>query len=137
MRILLTNHALDLRSGTELYIRDVALGLLARGHEPLAYSRHLGEVARELRRSTVPVLDDLEHLEQPPDLIHAQHHLEAMTALARFPETPAVYVCHGWLPDEEAPPRHPRILRYAAVDELVRRRLQDECGISGRRVSLP
>ena len=136
MRVLLTNHTLGARAGTEVYVRDVALALLARGHEPMAYSRHLGEVARALRRATVPVLDDLDDLDPPPDLIHAQHHLEAMTALARFPGTPAVYVCHGWLPDEEAPPRHPRILRYVAVDELVRRRLREECGLDEARVRL-
>ena len=134
MRVLLTNHSLDERAGSELYLRDVALALLARGHEPLAYSRHLGTVAGELRRATVPVLDDLESLTTPPDLIHAQHHLEAMTALSRFPGVPAIYVCHGWLPDAEAPPDHPRILRYVAVDELVRRRLIDECGIAPERV---
>lgn len=135
MRILLCNHALDLRSGSELYIRDVALALLARGHEPIAYSRWVGEVAEELRRATVPVLDDLEELKRPPDVLHVQHHLEAMTSITRFPRVPAVYVCHGWLPDEEAPPRHPRIRRYVAVDELVRQRLLDECGIPAARVT--
>ncbi len=136
MRILFTNHTLGDRSGTEVYIRDVALALLARGHQPIAYSRHLGEVARELRSATVPVIDDLEQLREPPDLIHAQHHLEAVTALARFPETPAIYLCHGWLPDEEAPPRHPGILIYGAVDQLVRQRLTDECGIDDDDIRL-
>ncbi|MDA8015863.1 MAG: glycosyltransferase [Thermoanaerobaculia bacterium] len=134
MRILLTNHTLDVRSGSELYVRDVALALLAREHEPIACSRHLGEVARELRQATVSVVDDPDCLSTAPDLIHAQHHLEAMTALTRFPEAPAIYVCHGWLPSEEAPPLHPRILRYVAVDQLVRQRLVDECGISPERV---
>ncbi|MEM8931758.1 MAG: hypothetical protein AAGE94_11330, partial [Acidobacteriota bacterium] len=106
-----------------------ALGLLGRGHEPIVYSRRLGRVAEALREETVPVLGDLDHCDRPPDLIHAQHHLEAMTALARFPNTPAIYVCHGWLPDQEAPPRHPRIVRYVAVDDLVRQRLVDECGL--------
>jgi len=40
----------------------VALGLLARGHEPIACSRQLGEVAAELRRATVPVVDDPDHV---------------------------------------------------------------------------
>ncbi len=129
MRVLLTNNTLAARAGSELYVRDLALALLARGHEPIAYSRRLGEVAEELRYATVPVVDDLERLARPPDLIHAQHHLEAMTALARFPRVPAVYVCHGWLPEEEMPPSHPRLRRYIAVDELVRSRLLDECGL--------
>lgn len=136
MRILLTNNTLDHHAGTEVYVRDVAQALLERGHDPLAYSRRLGHIARSLRRATVPVLDDLDCLTQPPDVIHAQHHLEAMTALARFPGTPAVYVCHGWLPDEEAPPRHPRIYRYVAVDKLVRQRLVDECGIHSSKIRL-
>ena len=134
MRVLLTNYALDERAGTEMYIRDVALALLRRGHEPIAYSRRLGEVAEELRRLTVPVLDDLGKLTRPPDIIHGHHHLETMTALARFPRTPAVYFCHGWLPDQEAPPRHPRIRRYIAVDDLVRQRLLDECGLTEEQV---
>ncbi|MEM1183346.1 MAG: glycosyltransferase, partial [Acidobacteriota bacterium] len=133
MRILFTNHALAERSGTEVYLRDIVLELLKRGHEPVAYSRRLGDVARELRRATVPVVDDLDELLEPPDLIHAQHHLEAMTALARFPLTPAVYLCHGWLPDPEAPPRHPQIRLYGAVDDLVMKRLVEECGIPAER----
>lgn len=36
MRILLTNNTLGLRAGSELYVRDVALALLSRGHEPIA-----------------------------------------------------------------------------------------------------
>lgn len=134
MRILLTNNTLAHRAGTELYVRDLALALLARGHQPIAYSRRQGEVGEELRRATVPVLDDLDRTLTPPDLIHGQHHLETMTALARFPGVPAIHVCHGWLPPEEAPPRHPRIRRHVAVDDLVRLRLVDECGIPAERV---
>ncbi|MEM9555638.1 MAG: hypothetical protein AAGC60_15375 [Acidobacteriota bacterium] len=132
---MLTNHALAERSGTELWVRDVCLELLRRGHEPIAYSRRLGEVAAELRSATIPVVDDLEQLGRAPDVIHAQHHLEAMTALARFPQTSAIYLCHGWQPDEEAPPHHPRILRYGAVSELVLSRLIDEAGVPAERTS--
>jgi hypothetical protein len=129
VRILLTNNTLSIRAGSELYIRDVALALLANGHQPIAYSRDLGDVARELRNASVLVIDDLSELSHPPDIIHAQHHLEAMTALTRYPNVPAVYVCHGWLPPQEAPPQHPRIYRYLAVDELVQLRLVEECGL--------
>jgi len=57
-----------------------------------------------------------------------------MTALLRFPEVPAVYFCHGWLPWEETPPRFPRILRYVAVDHLCRDRLLLEHGIPEDRI---
>jgi hypothetical protein len=116
MRVLITNNTLDNRAGSELYVRDLATALLARGHTPIAYSTQLGAVASELRAATVPVVDDLNRLSVAPDVIHGHHHLETMTALLRFPDVPAISFCHGWIPWEEAPPRFPRILRYVAVD---------------------
>jgi len=76
MRILITNNTLSNRAGTELYVRDLAVALLKRGHQPIAYSTRLGSVAEELRRATVPVINDLDSLSAAPDLIHGQHHLE-------------------------------------------------------------
>ncbi|MDX6694069.1 MAG: hypothetical protein QOF02_1672 [Blastocatellia bacterium] len=134
MRILLTNHRLASRAGSELYIRDLAVSLLRRGHTPIVYSTQHGEVARELRAATVPVVEHLDALASPPDLIHGQHHVETMTALLHFPNTPAVFFCHGWLPWEETPPRFPRILRYVAVDDTCRDRLVHEHAIAEERV---
>src|SRR5947208_13446093 len=118
MRVLLTNNTLDVRAGTELYVRDVALALLRRGHHPIAYSTRLGAVADVLRAATIPVIDDLDQLAVAPDVIHAQHHLDAMAALLHFPTVPAVYFCHGWIPWEEMPPKFPSLQRYVAVDDL-------------------
>jgi glycosyltransferase involved in cell wall biosynthesis len=129
MRILLTNTTLADRSGSELYVRDLAIALRRRGHEPIAYSPHLGDVADDLRDATVAVTNDLRTIRVAPDVIHGQHHLEMMTALAHFERVPAIYVCHGWLPWQEAPPRHPRIRRYVAVDAVVHDRLVYESGI--------
>ena len=134
MRILITNNALADRAGSELYVRDLATALLNRGHLPIVYSPVLGEVAQELRKVTIPVVDDLEKIATPPDVIHGHHHLETMTALFRFPTVPAIYMCHGWLPWEEAPPRFPRILRYVAVDYTCRDRLVYEHAIPEERV---
>lgn len=136
LRLLMTNNTLAARAGTELYVRDLAAALVRRGHQVTAYSPLLGEVAHELRKDTVAVTDDLGPLEQAPDLIHGQHHLETMTALQRYPRVPAIYVCHGWLPWEEAPPLHPRIRRYVAVDEVCRDRLVLEAGIPETRIRL-
>ena len=136
LRILITNHFLRGRTGSELYVCELATHLLRRDHAPIVYSPQLGQTARELRDTTVPVVDNLDAIASPPDLIHGQHHVETMSALLRFPNTPAVFFCHGWLPWEETPPRHPRILRYVAVDDTCFDRLVLESGIPEERVSI-
>lgn len=134
LRVLLTNNTLCGRAGTELYVRDIALGLMERGHQPIAYSSKLGEVAEELRAATIPVVDDLNRLRDAPDIIHGHHHLDAMTALLHFPRVPSIFICHGWIPWEEIPPIFPRILRYIAVDHTCLDRLLIEHGIDETRV---
>jgi hypothetical protein len=136
LRILLTNRSLDERAGSELYLAELATRLLERGHSPVAYSPRLGRVATGLRAATIPVIDDLAALAEPPDLIHGQHHLAAMTAMLHFPRVPGLFVCHGWLPWEETPPRFPRFLRYVAVDFTTRERLVAEGGIPPERVAV-
>lgn len=136
LRILITNHFLRARTGSELYVCELATSLLRRGHTPIVYSPQLGHTARELRKATVPIVDNLDALGTPPDLIHGQHHVETMSALLRFPNTPAVFFCHGWLPWEETPPKHPRIMRYIAVDDTCLDRLVSESGIPEERVSV-
>ena len=136
LRILITNHFLRGRTGSELYVCELAANLLRRGHNPIVYSPQLGHTARELRATTVPVVDNLDAIGSAPDVIHGQHHVETMSALLRFPNTPAVFFCHGWLPWEETPPTHPRILRYVAVDDTCLDRLVSESGIPEERVSV-
>ena len=134
--VLLTNNALGARGGSETYIRDVALALLQRGHRPVAFSLLLGDVAEELRRATVPVVDDLERLGEAPDVIHGHHHFETLIAALRFPGVPIINFCHGWVPWEELPLRHPSVRRYVAVDEVCVDRLVREEGIAPSQVEL-
>lgn len=136
LRILLTNNTLASRAGTELYVRDVAIELMRRGHQPVVYSTQLGEVADEIRSATVPVIGSLEALGEAPDIIHAHHNYEAVAAIMRFPHIPAVSFCHGWTPFEEKPLRFPQVRRYVAVSEVCRERLIAEGGIPARRVEL-
>ena len=74
MRVLITNNTLADRAGSEVYVRDLALALLRRGHNPVAYSTRLGRVADELREATIPAIDDLRLLTAVPDIIHASNH---------------------------------------------------------------
>jgi hypothetical protein len=120
LRILITNHTLAGRGGSELYVRDTALELLNRGHTPVAYSSNLGEVALELQAAGIIVVDDLNLLADAPDLIHGQQHMELMTALLHFPDVPAVQFIHSSRSWYEKPVHFPRILRYVAVDHGCR-----------------
>jgi glycosyltransferase involved in cell wall biosynthesis len=136
LSVLLTNNTLSHFGGTERYLRDVAVTLLRRGHRPVAYSVLTGPVAEDLRQATVPVIDDITRLAEPPDVIHGHHHIETLIAACAFPGVPIVHFCHGWVPWEEMPLRHPAIRRYVAVDEVCLDRLVREEGIPAERVDL-
>lgn len=112
LRVLITNCVLASRTGTELYVQELATELLERGHTPIVYSTQLGKLAQEIRQKTIPVTDNLESMTTPPDIIHGQHNIETMTALLRFPDVPAVYFFHDNLAWHDVPPHSPRILRY-------------------------
>ena len=135
MRILLTNNTLANRGGSELYVRDVAVALRRRGHLPVAYSSILGAVAEDLRAASVPVIDDLTALTEAPDVIHGHHHFDAAAAGLRFPATPAVHVCHGWLPWQETPLVLASVRRYVAVSELTREHLLTS-GVAPERIRI-
>ncbi len=136
LSVLFTNNTLSERAGSEMYLRDVAQALLDRGHHPVAFSLVLGAIADDLRRATIPVIDDLRQLSVPPDVIHGHHHLETLMAALRFPDVPIVHFCHGWIPWEERPLRHPSIQRYVAVDEVCLDRLVREEGIPAGQVEV-
>lgn len=134
LRVLITNNTLASRAGTELYVYDIAVELLKRGHHPVAYSNILGPVADDLRAMSVPVTDCLDSLTIAPDVIHGHHHLEAMTALLHFPATPALLFCHSWRHWEEMPVHFPRIRRYVAMNRHTFNRLTCEHGIPPEKV---
>ncbi len=134
LRVLITNNTLDARAGSELYVYDVAVALLERGHQPIAYSNRLGQVADELRDAGVPVVDQLDSMSVVPDIIHGHHHLDAMTAMLHFPHTPAVLFCHSWRQWLEMPVEFPRIRRYLAMNQSTYNRLTVEHGIPERQV---
>ena len=134
MRVLITNLRVEGWTGTELFVRDVARGLIRAGHSPVIYSPRLGALAAEIREETIPVVDDLAQLAAPPDIIHGQHVNETLTALLHFERTPALYFCHDWYFPEDYPPRFPRILRYVAVDDQCHDKLVWEYGVPEERV---
>ena len=134
LKVLIANATMASLTGTETYVRDLALGLLRKGHTPIVYAPELGELAGQLRAATVPVVDDLNALGAAPDIIHGNHNTELMTALLHFPGVPAVFFCHSWTDWVSSPPAHPRVLAYVAVDDTCRDRLLCEHGIPEGRL---
>jgi len=124
LRILITNVGIANRTGTEIVAMDLARGLLAAGHEPMIWAPQIRpDLVADLIAAGIPVVSRLEHLPSTPDVIHAHHHQETIEALRRFPQTPAIFVCHSAYWWHDTPPRHPNIRRWVGVDGLCRERL--------------
>lgn len=134
IRILMTQRRLCHPGGTEIFTWEVAGELRRRGHQVAVYTSRLGELADLLFAHGIPVRTHLSKLPWKPDVIHGQHHLQAVAAFARFPDVPAVYHCHGGRPWVEKPPLLPAILRYITMCENMRPRLESEFGIARHRI---
>jgi hypothetical protein len=136
VRILITNKIVDARTGTEVVVRDLALALRRLGHEPIIYAALLGAIAREIAAAGIATTDDLRTIPHAPDIIHGQHHAQVVEALLRFPDVPAIYVCHDASARIDEPFYFPRILRYVAVDLRCRARIESVAGIPRERITV-
>ena len=134
LRVLIATYDLSLRGGTQMYVRDLAEGLLNRGHTPIVYSPRLGEVAWEIRQRTIAVTDDLNSITVAPDLIHGNHSLETITPLLQFQRVPAIQTVHGSSGFLSAAPGLSRILRYIPVDFTCYDRLVFEHAIPEEKI---
>lgn len=136
MRILITNILLYSQTGTEMYVRDLAIGLLKRGHFPVVFSPQLGPLADELRAASVPVADRLDQIAEAPDVVHGHHSMETMMALLHFPHAPGIFVCHDAAAWHDTPPITQRLRCYIAVDLACRERLVSQHGLPPDQVSI-
>src|SRR5262245_4887953 len=136
LRVLLTNLWMRGRGGSESVTRDLAKGLAARGHSPTVYTPLIGDPGIELRAAGVPVIDDLRLMREPPDVIHGQHSIPTVEAIARFPRSPVVNVCHAWAYGIEAPVSFPQVRFHVGVDEACVARILHGPGIDPVRVHL-
>lgn len=123
LTVLITNLVLSGRSGTEIVARNLAFALHALGNRPIVYSPHLGPIADELRAAAVLVVAGLDEPVPPIDVIHGHHLPTTVAAMARWPDTPAVFVCHDFVAWHDRPPLFPAVRRYVAVDDTVGSRL--------------
>ncbi len=59
LQVLITNTSLANRSGSGLFVNDVARELLRRGHTPNCYSPRLGKLADELKANGITAVSNL------------------------------------------------------------------------------
>ncbi|NML38648.1 glycosyltransferase family 4 protein [Chitinophaga sp. G-6-1-13] len=116
MNILITNIELNRRSGTVVYVYELASALNANGYNVEVYTHVAGETAQELIRQGINVVTKLNQLKFVPDIVHAHHNLTTIDVLRRFKDIPIVYFLHDRTSFYDIPIRHSRILKYIAVD---------------------
>jgi hypothetical protein len=126
LRVLITNWCVNLRTGTEVYVQDLALELRRQGHEPAIHTLVPGPLAEQIRSADIPIFDNLKSPPFRPDVIHGHHYHPTMKALARFSGVPAIFICHDHTSPHDGTPFHPRIRRYFGVSRLCLDRLRAE-----------
>ncbi len=136
MKILMTNHRLRERGGSELFVAEVAASLRLAGQEVCVFSTVGGMVAEMLEKAGLPVVNDPAQCPWRPDIIHGQHHLETMAALAAWPDVRAIYFLHGATPWEEQPPSHPRIVKYLGTTPRFVGWIARQCGVEEATVGV-
>lgn len=103
MRILVTNNRLGVRGGSESYVETVMVALRNLGHDVIAYSPGLGDVAMNLRALGFEVHDDASRLPAGIDVIHGQHANAVAQVRRVLPAAPLVFVSHSWFITMEDP----------------------------------
>lgn len=136
MRVLLAANSLAASGGVATHVRDIAWQLIRRGHLPVVYTPQVGDFSQEMRRQTIPVIDDLQRAPEQPDIIHGHYGLSLMAAMLRFPAAPAVVTCHGWHWPGDTPPNLPNVRRRIAVDQLCVERMMSSYGYRGDEIEL-
>jgi len=119
MRILITQRKLVRWGGSEVFTIELVKALRGRGHEVVVFCPRPGDLAKIIHPSGAAVKSRLADIPWPPDIIHGQHHLQAVAALSYFADVPAIYYCHGWEPWVAKVPLHPRIRNYVMMCEWL------------------
>ncbi len=107
MRIVVANHHLYHRAGSELFTKELAIGLRDAGHEVGVFTFAPGAISAEIQAAGIPVWDTRHGAEIEafrPDVLHT-HHAPCLAFLASLElECAAVHGVLGVLPAIEEPP---------------------------------
>jgi hypothetical protein len=116
MNILITNVFISEYTGTETYVKELAIELMNRGHSVEVFTLFMGKLAQELIEKGINVASNLKELKLTPDIIHAHHNITTLKVLKVFKFTPVIYFIHDRTTIFDYPFRHKNILKYVAVD---------------------
>jgi hypothetical protein len=132
-RVLLVTIKLDRRTGTEIVCSETAHGLRKREHAVSIYVQQDGATADSLRADGFEVVTDLKALSSVPEVIQANQTYPLLEAIARFPDVPAISICHDATVWFSEPIDLPSIRRHVAVDFACRDRIANRFPhLSGR-----
>jgi glycosyltransferase involved in cell wall biosynthesis len=136
MNILITNITIYEYTGTETYVKELAIELINRGHSVEIFTFFMGELTKELIEKGINVTSNLKKLKLNPDIIHAHHNITTLKALDFFKFTPVVYFIHDRTTVFDYPFRHENILKYVAVDYNCKERYCLENGFKEEDVEV-
>ena len=122
-RVLLVTIKLDGRTGTEIVCSETAHGLRKRNHAVSIYTQQDGATADSLRAGGFEVVTDLAALRSVPEVIQANQTFPLLEVVARFPDVPAISICHDSTAWFSEPVDLPSIRRHVAVDFACRDRI--------------
>ncbi len=138
MKILITNHHLRNRAGSELFTFELAKHLKERGHNVFVFSFDLGGIAEKIKELNISVTDNLSDFRNIRfDIIHAQHNIAAIIARSVFQKVPMVFMSHGFLPElEQSPSIDLGISKFIAVSEEVAENLKKNNRIPDEKIEI-
>ena len=136
MNILITNLAIAKNSGTELYVKELAIELKFRGHNIEIYSFFLGNLSNELTHQNINVVSDLSLLKNKPDIIHSHHNILTFKVVSYFKTTPVVFFIHDRTAPTDYPFLHENIIKYIAVDYNCRERYLTESDFKENEIDI-
>lgn len=134
MKILMTNHALGERAGSESYLETVSAELRRLGHEVVFFSTRCGVTAERFRAAGFEVVDTADRLPPDVDVIHGQHTDTVASVRTRLPHAPLVFAMHSWVIPVEDPVAELGAAAYLAFNDLTRARLSAHAATSGAEI---
>lgn len=136
MNVLITNIVIAEYTGTETYVKELAIELMNRGYSVEIFTLVKGVLAKELIEKGINVTSNLKQLKLIPDIIHAHHNIPALRVLSVFKFTPVVYFIHDRTSVFDNPFQHKNILKYVAVDYNCKERYYLENGFKEEDVEV-